>query len=48
MPTRDEVVLWGRDIDRLLKIRTTRMEGETMMTVNGREQFMFGGGEKEL
>lgn len=48
MPTRDEIVLWGRDIDRLLKFRTTKMEGETMMAVNGREQFMFSGGEKEL
>ena len=48
MPTRDEVVRWGRDIDRLLKIRATRTEGETMMAVNGREQFMYSsGGEND-
>ncbi|CAM9329765.1 unnamed protein product, partial [Laminaria digitata] len=34
MPTKDEVVRWGRDIDRLLRIRATRVEGETMMAVN--------------
>lgn len=42
LPTREEVVRWGRDIDRLLRSRARGQEGDAMMAVNGQERFKEG------
>lgn len=39
LPTKEEVVRWGKDIDRMLRHKATVKEG-VMVTVNGQERFV--------
>lgn len=43
LPTRDEIVTWGREIDRALRKRVGQTEGDAMLAVNGQERFVEGG-----
>lgn len=43
MPTKNEVIRWGREIDLLLRRRARCAETDTMMIVNGNERFVDGG-----
>lgn len=40
LPSRREVVRWGRETDNMLRDRARKSEGGAMLAVNGREQFV--------
>lgn len=40
LPSRQDVVRWGQEMDDMLRDRARKNEGGAMLTVNGREQFV--------